>query len=66
MPNKYICKKNLYVQTDTNTSINIRFPFCVNMGFASGSPGRSPKESRVKTREKSRADEKSNPGGSRK
>lgn len=47
-------------------NINIRFSFCVNMGFASGSPGRSPKESRVKTREKSRADEKSNPGGSRK
>lgn len=78
MPNMYLCKKNLYVQTDTNAfsiylaqrnrknPINIRFPFCVNMGFASGSPGRSPKESRVKTREKSRADEKSNPGGSRK
>lgn len=28
--------------------INIRFPFCVSLRFASDSPGRIPKESRLK------------------
>lgn len=68
MPNKYIyLKKNLYVQTGRNAfsidltqrnrkkTIYIRFPFCVNLGFASDSP-----------RLESRADENSNPGGFRK
>lgn len=68
MPNKYIYLKRtcMYRQaemplvltshnvTEKNT-IYIRFPFCVNLGFASDSP-----------RLESRADENSNPGGFRK
>lgn len=71
--NNYTCKKNVHVLTDTyafsidlaqrnrKKSINIRYPLCVNLWFASDSPGRTPEESRVKL-EKSpcepRADEK--------